>query len=521
MAGIHGIDHVDLCIFSTKDLEGFPEVTNLYSEGLPSLIRRCADATGRKIRETKYDAEHKTGTVLTFPALATNFPNISDPTRDELRNVAVVMLASCLTLAQLLEIGVVEIVCGRRVIHTLEDNDKAHVISSPMDGQAVRRVEDAFVDGIRLAYDFATKALEFEPGVAIALEVEPGATFLANSLQEAGELIARLRRHMPTSKHKFGLNLDIGHMLLIHSGEHQLLQQIRVGGECSEAVSISDLIIHSHISDHEKAHFADAAVGKFHKLDDFEPWLRAYCAAGDSPKRSDYYTGVIAIEMEASENVADMTRSYSAVQYLIGGRIKPSPKQRFTEKHLAVLFADIRSSTEIEIQLAGPEEALVFSEFYAEMAKCVRDNGGVVDKFIGDCVMALFLEKRGEIPPEAQALRCAKAMVRRSDELAQRRWNRIAEQKWGVRAGLVLGVGINSGNAMVGDFGPCGMRAWTAIGPTVIVAERVSHRADSNHRVVFTNLVRESAGTSEGELLERNADPLTTGHYTDLFFVNP
>lgn len=506
VAATHGIEYVDLCFFGENDFRSVPE-----SRAREQLMR-CADETLDSIVQDVRTAERERGTLLSFPAFATNFPNISDPFRQELRERGLIQLACTLILAHMMEVGVVEIVCGRRVTHIRTNGD--HHISHPLDKETLAKIRECFVESVSTAYELAHAALYDEPDVAIALEIEPGAAFLAGNIEEAAELLADLRARMPSRSDKFGLNVDMGHMLLVYpeitkaNDVRKLLLTRLADGNTGKEIPLTQLVMHAHISDHVEGHFADGPVGAFHDLSDFLGWLEQYRAIGQDPVRSAYYTSTVAIELEASENIADVLRAYSAVRYLMMKELGAAATPRIAKKRAAVMFADIRSSTDLSIQAADELAAEIMTEFYREMSDCVRDHGGRVDKFIGDCVMALFVEAdRSKNSVEKRALACAKEMVKRFDKRCLT-WTERIQQRWGGAPRPLLCVGINSGEAMVGDFGPPGTRAWTAIGPTVIVAERICELGNEKHRIVYTQAVKSGAEDEEGKLWKRNAAPL-------------
>ncbi len=127
-----------------------------------------------------------------------------------------------------------------------------------------------------------------------------------------------------------------------------------------------------------------------------------------------------------------------------------------------------------------PEEVVRFLDaFFAEMVECVERHGGIVDKFIGDCVMALFggaIDQRQDAPRRAVA--CALEMVLRASAIK-------ADGRT-----LVVGVGLNTGPAVVGAIGSKRRLDYTAIGSTVNLAARLCGLADPGQVLITEETLR-------------------------------
>ncbi len=152
--------------------------------------------------------------------------------------------------------------------------------------------------------------------------------------------------------------------------------------------------------------------------------------------------------------------------FLEGGR----PKAR--EITATVLFSDIAGFTPISEGLSPPELMDWLNEYLAEMARIVIAHGGVVDKFIGDAVMAVFGAPLPSTTPEQQrvdaraAIACAEAMVVRLDALNQA-WRAAGQPEIGMR------VGLHTGPVVAGSLGGDQRMDYTVIGDTVNVAARL------------------------------------------------
>jgi class 3 adenylate cyclase len=143
-------------------------------------------------------------------------------------------------------------------------------------------------------------------------------------------------------------------------------------------------------------------------------------------------------------------------QLELGGR-----RQRVT-----VLFADVVAFTPLAERHPPEFVVSILNELFSFLTEIVFKHGGIVDKFIGDCVMAVFGAPRthGDDPLRA---------VRAADEMMQ--WLEVGNAKWRKDLGreLQLGIGINSGEAVLGNVGSSKRMEYTVIGDAVNVASRL------------------------------------------------
>ncbi len=153
--------------------------------------------------------------------------------------------------------------------------------------------------------------------------------------------------------------------------------------------------------------------------------------------------------------------------------LRPEPKL------ITILFSDIVGFTQMANTLRSRRVAEVLNEYLAQMTRAVFDNGGTVDKFVGDAVMAIFGAPE-EITPNEQvrrAIAAARQMHYALDEL---------NQSW-QEQGLPLvrfRCGIHQGTAVVGMFGSAERADYTAIGPAVNIAARLQEAADPDSVLV-------------------------------------
>lgn len=141
------------------------------------------------------------------------------------------------------------------------------------------------------------------------------------------------------------------------------------------------------------------------------------------------------------------------------------------EVDIAVLFADVRGSTALGQRGAASDFAALLNRFYATATQTLLRHDAVIDKLIGDEVMAFFV--RGISGPQ----------YRRNAVMAGRELLRAVG--YGSDAGpwLELGVGINAGIAFVGNVGGS-VVDFTALGDTVNAAARIQGQAAAGELLV-------------------------------------
>lgn len=138
-----------------------------------------------------------------------------------------------------------------------------------------------------------------------------------------------------------------------------------------------------------------------------------------------------------------------------------------TQMEGTILFADIRSFTSLSEKQPASDTVALLNRFFELMVDEVFAEEGVLDKFLGDGLMALFgMPVRQEDAGASPALRCALKMQERMQELN-------AERAAAGLQPLGMGVGVNTGVVIVGTMGSMRRMEYTAIGDPVNVASRL------------------------------------------------
>jgi adenylate cyclase len=136
---------------------------------------------------------------------------------------------------------------------------------------------------------------------------------------------------------------------------------------------------------------------------------------------------------------------------------------------VVVLVADIRNYTGMSEALPNREFSRLISEWFRESSDIIERHGGIIDKFIGDAVMAYWVASSKTEPGKEvnESLRTARALIERANLFS----TRVSSQFPGNT--FRIGVGLNMGDAMLGNVGTGENQSFTIVGDSVNVAFRL------------------------------------------------
>jgi len=187
------------------------------------------------------------------------------------------------------------------------------------------------------------------------------------------------------------------------------------------------------------------------------------------------------------------------------------------KKHIAVLFADVRGFTPMtEAMRDTPENIVEILNEYLELtSSSVFNNGGSVDKFMGDGTMALF---NGFVPQEDYVYKAVKAawdMVCGAEAV-----NKSIKDRLGIDIGF--GVGVHCGEAIVGNLGPVFRKDYTAIGDAVNTAARLESNSERSQVLISQDVYDILEGRIEVESigsipLKGKSEPLEVYQLTAVY----
>lgn len=170
-----------------------------------------------------------------------------------------------------------------------------------------------------------------------------------------------------------------------------------------------------------------------------------------------------------------------------------------------VLFADIRGFTGISERSTPEETVALLNEFFTAMMRAISRHSGVVNKFMGDALMALF---GSPIQRKNHAELAVSAAIDMCSELAGLNGLRA---KLGL-PGIEIGIGIHSGPVVSGDIGSEDRREFTVIGDTVNIAARIeSATREAGSTILISEKVHQATnrGVSAGSFrLKGKTEPM-------------
>jgi len=170
--------------------------------------------------------------------------------------------------------------------------------------------------------------------------------------------------------------------------------------------------------------------------------------------------------------------SESAVEAAVAAADQKSAvdHMRVEETFLTIFFTDIVGFTPMTERMDPSNLVNLLNEYFDEMVVILKQNGATIDKFVGDAIMALFLESKNRSHEE-----CAYNAVKTGLEMieALRTFNQNRQDQVNIR------VGINSGTVIMGDIGSkLYRRDYTVIGDSVNIAARLESAAEKGSVLV-------------------------------------
>lgn len=162
------------------------------------------------------------------------------------------------------------------------------------------------------------------------------------------------------------------------------------------------------------------------------------------------------------------------------------------KRHVAVLFVDIRGFTPLSESLMPEQVVSILNEYLALTTSCILKQNGMLDKFVGDATMAVFNAPFDLDDYIYRAVRTAWEMCIGAEKLSEK-----LTEEFGRTVGF--GIGVNCGEAVVGNIG-CEFRMdYTAIGDTVNTAARLESRAKSGEILISDAVYQHLQGRIEVE----------------------
>jgi adenylate cyclase len=159
------------------------------------------------------------------------------------------------------------------------------------------------------------------------------------------------------------------------------------------------------------------------------------------------------------------------------------------EKDLTVIFSDIRGFTTMSEQFDAAELTNFLNEYFTPMTAIIFEQGGTLDKYMGDAIMAFF-GAPGEMEDHAD-----KAMVSALDMVE---CLHALNERWHARGlpGIDIGIGLNSGPMRVGNMGSTQRMDYTVLGDNVNLGSRLEgiNKAYGTRIIVSEETIKRSKG---------------------------
>ena len=182
-----------------------------------------------------------------------------------------------------------------------------------------------------------------------------------------------------------------------------------------------------------------------------------------------------------------LTQLQSYIPRQLADKIRATGHIQGERRQVTVIFADVSGFTALSETLDPEEVASFMNECLKDLADAVYQYEGVVDKFIGDCIMAVFGAPIALEDDAERALHAALSMRHRVELFNQRRSDRLKEP-------LALHIGINSGTVIAGNVGNDLRMSYTVMGDTVNIASRLEGAATRGQIFVSQSTYRLAAG---------------------------
>jgi adenylate cyclase len=176
------------------------------------------------------------------------------------------------------------------------------------------------------------------------------------------------------------------------------------------------------------------------------------------------------------------------------------------EIECTLLFADIRGSTQLAETLSATEFRQLLDRFYRTAAEVLIEHEAIVDKFVGDEVVAIFVPALAGEVHASQAIDAGLELLRATGHETDAPW-------------APIGIGINTGEAFVGVVGTADHVEFTALGDNVNVTARLASAA-AGGEILVTDAAARAAGLGPADGLDhRRLDLRGKAHATDVIVL--
>jgi adenylate cyclase len=214
------------------------------------------------------------------------------------------------------------------------------------------------------------------------------------------------------------------------------------------------------------------------------------------------------------EIIEDLIEKKTVAEQLIGQKRK-----------VVILFSDIRSFTKISENNSAESVVGFLNRYFNCMVETIKQQGGTIDKFLGDAILAIFGAPKSYEDNEERAVKAALQMI---ENLKTIETGNLSLPE----GGFNIGIGVHSGEAIVGNIGSSDKLDYTVIGDTVnlasrlegltknygqrlIISEAVENKLSENYFIRLIDTVKVKGKTKPTNLFSVEADG---SNYHEEFF---
>ena len=202
----------------------------------------------------------------------------------------------------------------------------------------------------------------------------------------------------------------------------------------------------------------------------------------------------------AHEKIAQQSLQRSALERFLSPEVvemvvaNPDIRLGGVNQEVTVLFADIRGFTTMSEEMEPDRVVEILNEYFTRVTDVIFDNGGTLDKYIGDAVMAVFgapISKGNDAAAAVNsAIQIQRLLVELNRDAAAREWPELR-----------VGIGINTGNAIAGNIGSPRRLDYTVVGDTVNTAQRLMTNTAGGQILISESTARKMGKTFDLERL--------------------
>jgi len=187
--------------------------------------------------------------------------------------------------------------------------------------------------------------------------------------------------------------------------------------------------------------------------------------------------------MEDFEEILEYLRKFFPQQVMDKiVELRSDPFEINQKRYAVIMFADISGFTSISELLDAETVTEIINDIFKTLGKIVQINGGMTDKFLGDCILCVFGLLDGN-EPEKDSVNAGLEMIKSLSAIREVYWERF-------KIDINISIGINSGEIIIGNIGYEDRMEYTVIGDVVNTASRIQHCANPGQILISDSVYR-------------------------------